>query len=115
MITGFNGILSVTVFLPALAALLIWLVAKSDRQVRFIAVTAGLCDLVLAAAVTAINLTWRSLLATNQIKSAASAGKNTVTDNIPLNPVIIDQLPIPVAKIKYIANITKVPNMTKTP
>ena len=41
MITGFNGILSVTVFLPALAGLLIWLVAKSDRQVMVIAVTAG--------------------------------------------------------------------------
>ena len=54
MITGFNGILSVTVFLPALAALLIWLVAKSDRQVRLIAVTAGLCDLVLAAVVFAL-------------------------------------------------------------
>ena len=54
MITGFNGILSVTVFLPALAGLLIWLVAKSDRQVRVIAVTAGLVDLVLAALVFAI-------------------------------------------------------------
>ena len=54
MITGFNGILSVTVFLPVLAALLIWLVAKSDRQVRVIAVTAGLGDLVLAALVFAI-------------------------------------------------------------
>ena len=54
MITGFNGILSVTVFLPVLAALLIWLVAKSDRQIRVIAVTAGLGDLVLAALVFAI-------------------------------------------------------------
>ena len=54
MITGFNGILSVTVFLPALAGLLIWLVAKSDRQVRVIAVTAGLGDLVLAGLVFVI-------------------------------------------------------------
>ena len=54
MITGFNGILSVTVFLPALAALLIWLVAKSDSQDRLIAVTAGVCDLVLAAVAFAL-------------------------------------------------------------
>jgi len=54
MITGFNGILTVTVFLPALGALLIWLIARSDRQIRFVAVAVGFCDLVLAVIVFSI-------------------------------------------------------------
>ena len=54
MITGFNGILTVTVFLPVLGALLIWLIARSDRQVRLLAVAVGLCDLVLAMIVFSI-------------------------------------------------------------
>ena len=54
MITGFNGILTVTVFLPALGAVLIWLIVRSDRQVRFLAVAVGFCDLVLAVIVFSI-------------------------------------------------------------
>ncbi|HEU0022597.1 MAG TPA: NADH-quinone oxidoreductase subunit M [Dehalococcoidia bacterium] len=51
MITGFSGLLTATVFLPAAGALVILLLPWGDRSNRWFAALIGLADLVLAALV----------------------------------------------------------------
>ncbi|MCH8352143.1 MAG: NADH-quinone oxidoreductase subunit M, partial [Chloroflexi bacterium] len=46
--TGFNGLLTLTVFLPAAGALVVLLAAREDRNIRVFAVLVGLADLVLS-------------------------------------------------------------------
>ena len=53
-VTGFNGLLTATVFLPALGALLILLLVRSDRNVRLVAALVGLADLALSILVFAL-------------------------------------------------------------
>ena len=48
MVAGFNGLLTATVFLPALGALLILLLVRGDRNVRVVAALVGLADLALS-------------------------------------------------------------------
>ena len=48
MVTGFNGLLTATVFLPALGALLILLLVRGERNVRGVAALVGLADLALS-------------------------------------------------------------------
>ena len=48
MVEGYNGLLTATVFLPAVGALLLLLVVKGDRNVRNFAVLIFLADLVLS-------------------------------------------------------------------
>ncbi len=47
-VAGFNGLLTATVFLPALGALLILLLVRGDRNVRVVAALVGLADLALS-------------------------------------------------------------------
>ena len=46
--TGFSGLLTATVFLPAAGALAILLVVRGDRNIRYFAVLVALADLVLS-------------------------------------------------------------------
>ena len=46
--TGFSGLLTATVFLPAVGALAILLMVRGDRNVRLFAVLVGLADLALS-------------------------------------------------------------------
>ena len=48
MVTGFSGLLTATVFLPAAAALVIVTVVRGDRNIRRFAVLVTLADLVLS-------------------------------------------------------------------
>ena len=48
MITGFSGLLTATVFLPAAGALIILLLLRSDRNIRWFAALIGVADLALA-------------------------------------------------------------------
>ena len=48
MISGYSGLLTVTVFLPAAGALAILLLARGDRFIRWFAVFVTLADLILA-------------------------------------------------------------------
>ena len=48
MVTGFSGLLTATVFLPAVGALAILLVVRGERNIRVFAVLVALADLVLA-------------------------------------------------------------------
>ena len=48
MFTGFSGLLTATVFLPAVGALAILLVVQGERNIRIFAVLVALADLVLA-------------------------------------------------------------------
>ena len=48
MVTGFSGLLTATVFLPAVGAVAILLVVRGDRNVRVFAALVALADLVLA-------------------------------------------------------------------
>ncbi len=48
MISGFSGLLTATVFLPAVGALLILLLVRGDRNIRSFAVLVGVTDLVLS-------------------------------------------------------------------
>ena len=48
MVTGFSGLLTATVFLPAVGALAILLVVRGERNIRVFAVVVALADLVLA-------------------------------------------------------------------
>ncbi len=48
MVEGYNGLLTATVFLPAVGALVLLLVVKGDRNVRAFAVLIALADLVLS-------------------------------------------------------------------
>ena len=47
MVTGFSGLLTATVFLPAVGALVILLAVRGDRNIRVFAVLVALADLVL--------------------------------------------------------------------
>lgn len=49
MITGFSGLLTATVFLPAAGGLIILLLLRGDRNIRWFAALIGVADLVLAA------------------------------------------------------------------
>ena len=49
MITGFSGLLTATVFLPAAGGLIILLLLRGDRNIRWFAALVGVADLVLAA------------------------------------------------------------------
>jgi NADH-quinone oxidoreductase subunit M len=51
LVTGFSGLLTATVFLPAAGALAILLVVRGDRNVRAFAVLVALADLVLSLVV----------------------------------------------------------------
>jgi NADH-quinone oxidoreductase subunit M len=51
LVTGFSGLLTATVFLPAAGALAILLVVRGDRNIRFFAVLVALADLVLSLVV----------------------------------------------------------------
>ena len=48
MITGFSGLLTATVFLPAAGALIILLLLRGDRNIRWFAALIGVSDLALA-------------------------------------------------------------------
>ena len=48
MVEGYNGLLTATVFLPAVGALVLLFVVKGDRNVRNFAVLIFLADLVLS-------------------------------------------------------------------
>jgi NADH-quinone oxidoreductase subunit M len=48
VITGFSGLLTATVFLPAAGALIILLLLRSDRNIRWFAALIGVADLALA-------------------------------------------------------------------
>ena len=48
MITGFPGLLTATVFLPAGGALIILLLLRGDRNIRWFAALIGVADLALA-------------------------------------------------------------------
>ena len=50
MVTGYTGLLTATVFLPAVGALAILLVVRGERNIRVFAVLIALADLVLALA-----------------------------------------------------------------
>jgi len=49
VITGFSGLLTATVFLPAAGGLIILLLLRGDRNIRWFAALIGVADLVLAA------------------------------------------------------------------
>ncbi|MDA0733905.1 MAG: NADH-quinone oxidoreductase subunit M [Chloroflexi bacterium] len=49
MITGFSGLLTATVFLPAAGGLVILLLLRGDRNIRWFAALIGVADLALAA------------------------------------------------------------------
>ena len=49
MITGFSGLLTATVFLPAAGGLIILLLLRGDRNIRWFAALISVADLVLAA------------------------------------------------------------------
>ncbi len=51
MVTGFTGLLTATVFLPAAGALALLLLARSDRAARLAALTAAVADLALSVVV----------------------------------------------------------------
>ena len=51
MVVGFTGLLTATVFLPAVGALLILLLVRGDRNVRVVAALVGLADLALSVLV----------------------------------------------------------------
>ena len=52
MPTGFNGLLTATVFLPAVAALLLAVgLVRGDRNIRWFAAAAAAADLVLSVIV----------------------------------------------------------------
>ena len=46
--TGFSGLLTITVFLPAAGGLVVLLLVRGDRNIRVFAVLVGLADLVLS-------------------------------------------------------------------
>ena len=48
MVSGFSGLLTATVFLPVVGAMVILLLLRGDRNIRFFAVLVALADLVLA-------------------------------------------------------------------
>jgi len=48
VVTGFSGLLTATVFLPAVGALAILLVVRGERNIRVFAILVALADLVLA-------------------------------------------------------------------
>ncbi len=48
MVSGFSGLLTATVFLPIVGAMVILLLLRGDRNIRFFAVFVALADLVLA-------------------------------------------------------------------
>ena len=48
MITGFSGLLTATVFLPAAGAVIILLLLRGDRNIRWFAALIGVADLALA-------------------------------------------------------------------
>ena len=48
MVSGYSGLLTATVFLPIAGAMVIFLLLRGDRNVRFFAVLVALADLVLA-------------------------------------------------------------------
>ncbi|NQW23451.1 MAG: NADH-quinone oxidoreductase subunit M [SAR202 cluster bacterium] len=48
MVDGYNGLLTATVFLPAVGALVLLLLVKGDRNIRGFAVLIGVVDLVLS-------------------------------------------------------------------
>jgi len=54
VVTGFSGLLTATVFLPAAGALAILLVVRGDRTIRYFAVLVALADLVLSLLVFAL-------------------------------------------------------------
>jgi len=51
VITGFSGLLTATVFLPAAGALVILLLLRGDRNIRWFAGLVGVADLVLSVMV----------------------------------------------------------------
>ncbi|HLF05044.1 MAG TPA: NADH-quinone oxidoreductase subunit M [Dehalococcoidia bacterium] len=51
MVTGFSGLLTATVFLPAAGALALLLLARTDRAARLLAALVGVADLALALVV----------------------------------------------------------------
>ena len=48
MISGFSGLLTATVFLPAVGALVILLLVRGDRNIRAVAVLVVVADLALS-------------------------------------------------------------------
>jgi NADH-quinone oxidoreductase subunit M len=54
VVTGFSGLLTATVFLPAAGALAILLVVRGDRNIRYFAMLVALADLVLCLLVFAL-------------------------------------------------------------
>ena len=48
MVSGYSGLLTATVFLPIVGAMVILLLVRGDRNIRFFAVLVALADLVLA-------------------------------------------------------------------
>ena len=52
--TGFHGLLTATVFVPAAGALIILAFVRGDRSVRYFAVVVGVADLVLSVLVFAL-------------------------------------------------------------
>ena len=53
-VTGFSGLMTATVFLPAVGAVAILLLVRGDRNIRLFAVAVVLADLVLALLVFAL-------------------------------------------------------------
>ena len=51
MVEGYNGLLTATVFLPAVGALILLLLVKGNKNVRNFAVFIALADLVLSLVV----------------------------------------------------------------
>ena len=48
MVEGYNGLLTATVFLPAVGALVLLLLVRGDKNVRNFAVLVALADMVLS-------------------------------------------------------------------
>ena len=51
MVSGYSGLLTATVFLPVAGAMVIFLLVRGDRNIRFFAVLVALADLILALVV----------------------------------------------------------------
>ena len=51
MVSGYSGLLTATVFLPVAGAVVIFLLLRGDRNIRFFAVMVALADLVLSLVV----------------------------------------------------------------
>ena len=48
MVEGYNGLLTATVFLPAVGALVLLLLVRGDKNVRNFAVLVAVADMVLS-------------------------------------------------------------------